>query len=186
MAVIKFIPGKQRKQRKPRQLGELLQTLPQELFDKIYDLTFTAEPGLRDLGDIIGEDQGLTCRRRYRGQQFLGADTRALLQVDRASRAKFASSYYGEGSVFLAHSHFAASTWSDSVDPQHRRLIAALPRKLSWAEFCTHEAKNIIDAEYGHSKQILAELRKIGIRGLPTDQEWDNIYDLDLDGRLML
>lgn len=55
-----------------------LETLPQELYDEIYNLTFSATPAARDL--------------RVRGT----AETRQnfkLLQVSSASRAVFASSY---------------------------------------------------------------------------------------------
>ncbi|KAF7193935.1 hypothetical protein HII31_04825 [Pseudocercospora fuligena] len=155
MAQIKFVPARRAK---PRELSELMQTLPQELFDDIYNLTFTAEPGLRDLGRICSHNWGRSFVRYHRGQQFLGADTRALLQVDRASRAKYASSYYGEGSIFIAHTAYAAMTWMHSVAPEHRSLIAALPRTLAWAGFGVggHGPHQILRADHNGWEKVMS------------------------------
>lgn len=127
--------------RPPRELRELLETLPQEIYNDIYDLTFTAEPGVRDLGYIsrrvpLGGPYG---RPKDAGKPFLGSDNRGLLQVDRASREKFAQSYYGgEDAVFVAQSGITAGVWLDSLEWKHEALIRYTPEivksdaRLDW------------------------------------------------------
>ncbi|EME78302.1 uncharacterized protein MYCFIDRAFT_212355 [Pseudocercospora fijiensis CIRAD86] len=121
------------------ELREGLATLPQELYDNIYDLTFTAADGVRDLGEIESSQESRFhfarlrfAHRNFRpsavevfredpGAPFTGKDSRTLLQVDRASRRKFAASYYG--GVFLARNRLTAVTWLRSVSLQHRALV---------------------------------------------------------------
>lgn len=106
-----------------------LATLPQELYDTIYNLTFSAADGVRDLGEVESRQRGgprfapstVEVFRNHEGAPFAGKDSRALLQVDRASRAQFAASYYG--GLFLAQSRLAALTWVKSVAPEHRALV---------------------------------------------------------------
>lgn len=189
MAVIKFIPGRRRK---PPQLSELMQTLPQELFDNIYGLTFTATPGLRELGYIRSYDDGRTFHRCQRGRQFLGADSRALLEVDRASRAQYASSYYGQGSMFIAHTPYAARTWLQSV-PQHHRDLIRVPFEINrracffenvdkvlqmgrtWDE--VRDARGPLERINADVHQVSAELHKMGFVDVPTQEEYAAVCD---------
>ncbi|CAK1358712.1 unnamed protein product [Cercospora beticola] len=86
-------------------LRELIEGLPQELQDIIYDMTFTADPKVhicawkryvRDpkLKDAFAEYSA-------RVVEFNKQLHPHLLWVDRHSRQKFASSYYGRDSVFV-------------------------------------------------------------------------------------
>lgn len=61
-------------------LKQRLESLPQELSNEIYNLTFTADPGVREIT-----------------KTYLPPH---LLRVDRASRALFGASYYGNDAVF--------------------------------------------------------------------------------------
>lgn len=63
-----------------------LEALPQELYDRIFDLTFTANPGLRDLGWIVSHDDAVTFKRLRSGSPSGASDTRYLSQMDLASR----------------------------------------------------------------------------------------------------
>ncbi|KJX92205.1 hypothetical protein TI39_contig5891g00005 [Zymoseptoria brevis] len=62
-------------------LREGLASLPQELCEMVYDLTFTAKTGARDITSQKLNDL-------------------KLLRVDRTSRKKYAETYYGGGSKF--------------------------------------------------------------------------------------
>lgn len=76
-------------------LNRHVNNLPQELRDEIYDLVFTAEPGVREVDEL------------YR--------TPRLLHVSRASRAKFSTSYYcGTGVTFL--DNYRERFWDRHVD----------------------------------------------------------------------
>lgn len=97
-------------------LTNLVHSLAREIFDAIYDLVFTPEPG-RVLID-----------RWYRPPR--------RLQLDRASRRLFASRYYGSDSGF----YFARTDegilhrWLGGLCPTHRHISAGwtcLARKAS-------------------------------------------------------
>lgn len=91
----------------PAQLRRLLESLSQELFDQIYDLTFTATPGVRQIfHKRYLEDKTpkliTLSTSKTRHLQFCGYDSRSLLLVDRASSMKFAESHFGgKGAVFV-------------------------------------------------------------------------------------
>lgn len=81
-------------------LRALIDSLPQELYDEIYDLAFTAEPKIRIYsGKDIDEDLvlGFAELERASLQRVvkLNEAIPRLLHVDRASRKKFAESYFG-------------------------------------------------------------------------------------------
>ncbi|SMQ54092.1 unnamed protein product [Zymoseptoria tritici ST99CH_3D1] len=78
-------------------LREALESLPQELYKMVYDLTFTVKTGARDITSQKLNDL-------------------KLLRVDRASRKKYAETYYGGGSKF----YFPC----DYYDKKIRDLIA--------------------------------------------------------------
>ncbi|UJO21218.1 uncharacterized protein CLAFUR5_10960 [Fulvia fulva] len=63
-------------------ISRLLGTLPQELYDEIYSLTFTADPGVRKVN------------KDWRRPPH-------LLLVDASSRALFAKSYFDADSSFI-------------------------------------------------------------------------------------
>lgn len=84
-----------------KSLAALVQSLPQELYDEIYDLTFTADDEPR----VIYKD--------YTPPH--------LLHVDSASRAKYARSYYGS-STFKLPLVFGEK-WVRSVQASHFDMI---------------------------------------------------------------
>jgi len=84
-----------------------LLTLPQELKDIIYDLTFTTSPPLT----------------RYINKTYKPP---LLLQVNRASRHLFAQSYYSTTLVFECADIKFLGAWFRSLTPTHQDLIAAL------------------------------------------------------------
>ncbi|KAK4494306.1 hypothetical protein PRZ48_014604 [Zasmidium cellare] len=111
-------------------LRALLESLPQELHDRIYDLTFTAEPGIHYIDRFWGGEH----HRLYISRPlFQWPDSANLLHVDRASRKQFAESYYGgNGAVFVATGlgkHPRSGViglcidWLAMLPLQHRNLI---------------------------------------------------------------
>lgn len=74
-------------------LASLMQSLPQELYDEIYDLVFTA-------------DALHTIHQAYKFP--------SQLHVDRAARARFAASYYSNGSIFEFCDE-SALQWAEAV-----------------------------------------------------------------------
>lgn len=95
------------------QLHDRVQSLPPELYDYVYDLTFTAFPTQHaELGST------------YRPP--------SCLQVSKASRAKFAASYYAHTTFIFTHSasHTESITtgvnWLVSLLPEHVAMIRCL------------------------------------------------------------
>lgn len=84
-----------------KNFAALVQSLPQELYDEIYDLTFTADDEPR----VINKD--------YKPPH--------LLYVDRASRTKYVKSYYGNGTFMLPPAF--GQTWARSVPATHFDMI---------------------------------------------------------------
>lgn len=85
-----------------------LETLPQELYDEIYDITFTAEHGMRP----IGTKPGLALHRAHL----------KFLQIDPASRTSYAKSYYGKGASFRMLNGVLID-WLKSLPSAHRVLL---------------------------------------------------------------
>ena len=83
-------------------LGNLVQSLPREIFDDIYDLTFTASPD----NHIINE----------------AYEPPNCLQVSQDTREAFAKSYYEEGSTFLVKSH----KWARSLEKRHAKMLTSI------------------------------------------------------------
>ncbi|KAK4494277.1 hypothetical protein PRZ48_014575 [Zasmidium cellare] len=138
-----------------------LEGLPQELYDQIYDLTFTAQPGIRYASKPPkgASEEGLAVRPLHIAPDHVG-----LLHVDRHSRDKFARSYYGgEGAVFVCditgrvHNTQAYWTpWIASINQMHRSLIKDV--RLVFAKcdvdsyeksFREHRAKKVADRVKG-------------------------------------
>ncbi|CZT24143.1 uncharacterized protein RCC_09860 [Ramularia collo-cygni] len=115
-----------------------LQKLPQEIFDQIYTLTFTAPPGIRDLAnpsetrgrypsDTIPQDVAPT-------SIDFGTN---LLHVSRASRAKYASTYYGLGDFRFDY----------PIHQWHRRCVDETgERILVWTRLVPVEFEHLINS----------------------------------------
>ncbi|KAK4494841.1 hypothetical protein PRZ48_014197 [Zasmidium cellare] len=114
-------------------LAARVQSLPQELYDEIYKLTFTAAPGPRYPAKTIFMKPTHGAEREIHGQkrpielvtrQFHGHDAIALLQVDQASREKFARSYYGgPDALFMFNRRKPAEMWLKSLSEHHRGYL---------------------------------------------------------------
>ncbi|KAF2166121.1 hypothetical protein M409DRAFT_55459 [Zasmidium cellare ATCC 36951] len=112
-------------------LRPLLEKLPQELYDCIYDLTFTTQPGIRYTSK---PPKGASEEGRIARPLYIAPDNVGLLHVDRHSRDKFARSYYGgEGAVFVYDvTRIPVKwpgiwwTWGLSLSTMHRSLIKDL------------------------------------------------------------
>ncbi|KAF2162719.1 hypothetical protein M409DRAFT_26956 [Zasmidium cellare ATCC 36951] len=117
-------------------LVALVQSLPTELYDEIYDLTFTAATGPRYPARIIlqkptrGTEREVHSDRRpieLVTHQFQGHDTIALLQVDHASREQFAKSYYGgPDALFMFNRRKDGERWLKSLNDRHRSYLRCI------------------------------------------------------------
>lgn len=145
-------PTPQDAAREPRELSELMQTLPQELYDRIYDHTFTAMPGMRFVGHKFPDhDDDYCCwlpsymsveqfcqinpfpfgidSRHARTSLvkhglFTKPDSTVLLHVDHQSREKFAASFFGGQGTFFAFDQWALmEPFFRTVDPGHIHFI---------------------------------------------------------------
>ncbi|KAK4617917.1 hypothetical protein CLAFUW4_11807 [Fulvia fulva] len=92
-------------------LNHLLGTLPQELYDEIYTLTFTPSSHTHAFSTSWQPPH--------------------LLHVDRASRALFAEKYFGTASTFTSRTsaviHFVTlAKWLSRLDPKHLELISSI------------------------------------------------------------
>lgn len=112
------------------ELRARLADLPQELYDTIFDFTFTAEPGIRYL-DRFSPDCTELCNAR---PLFRVPDSVHLLHVDRTSRNQFARSYYGGDEAVFVAAYFSGGqeyschsstccNWLESLPPDHRAMI---------------------------------------------------------------
>lgn len=112
----------------PPSLRHHLEKLPQELYDCIYDLTFTANPGIRY---VSKPPEGASEEGRKARPHFILPDNVGLLHVDRLSRQKFARSYYGsEGAVFvydvtgnILRANEPLRDMSSYIAPEHHQLV---------------------------------------------------------------
>lgn len=120
------------------ELHSALDTLPQEIYDQIYEAVFTASPGNRDL-------------TKYTDMPVLSyLQDFKLLHISRETRALYAKSYYGNQSCFRIKSHsyngvdFSHHTtrvhsWLKLLPEAHRALLheVVMVRTMAssaWAE----------------------------------------------------
>lgn len=85
--------------------SEHVQSLPKELYDWIYELVFTAG----------STGWPIRVRNSYRPP--------AMLQVSRASRQKFATSYYGSSNGFKFRDEMGMRKWLKSLEYEEKVLL---------------------------------------------------------------
>lgn len=90
-----------------------LDSLPQELYDQIFDAVFTAAPGERILSK--------------RNKCSIIAEGLKLLRISRATREKYATTYFGHGAEFVlercAVQQWVHENWYKSLAPAHMSLL---------------------------------------------------------------
>ena len=101
----------------PRSLHALLGSLPQELYDNVYDQVFTADPS-----DVL---VSLLEPRKFPPQ----------LHVDRASRASYASSYF-TATRFIFDCSDETAAWCNLIEQAHFEMLA--PSNLFYVFPCAH------------------------------------------------
>ena len=115
------------------QFQQQFHLLPQEIQDLIYDLTLTAS---------VPEDRVLRVDTAYRPSQ--------LLRVSRASRHKFALSFYGNGTIFRFESRKTLIAWYTSLSQSHQVLVCSLrvntDARISDDPTVNHRRQNISTA----------------------------------------
>lgn len=99
-------------------LRDLMQSLPQELYDEIYNLTFTANQKV------------LYVTRTYRPPH--------LTRIDHNSRTKFVASYY-RNTTFLFTRRRTFRRWKRALAHMsntafHKLYVAIVPQNRSWYE----------------------------------------------------
>ncbi|GIZ41117.1 hypothetical protein CKM354_000443300 [Cercospora kikuchii] len=134
-----------------------LARLPQELYDQVYDLTFTANAAVRMFFDeAVYKDRGALnmfssgstfgpAGQLHKHLSGVQQPRRYLMHVDRASRLKYARSFYGQDSIIvvcgasglttlLGKMHcdhvpllrvYVRDTWGNEVDEAHAKRIWA-------------------------------------------------------------
>lgn len=113
----------------------LLHALPSELYDKIFDLTFTK------------------CENSHAIDKTYKPPNSLL--VSRSTRDQFAKSYCGDRSIFYI-SQFTLSDFIDSLTIEHRMLFSEI--RLIDAELDLHSAKLVA----GCSSDLLEGLLRWG------------------------
>ncbi|PPJ60202.1 hypothetical protein CBER1_10121 [Cercospora berteroae] len=110
-------------------LRALIEGLPQELQDIIYDMTFTADPKIHIYASARGVREGklkeLLAECSTRVVDLNDGLHPHLLWLDRHSRQKFASSYYGPDSVFAI---YGGLEWRVSIILGSHRDCISEPR----------------------------------------------------------
>jgi hypothetical protein len=85
-------------------LQERLAGLPQELFEYIYDLTFTSDERIQSI--------------------YEGYRPPSILQVDRSTRETFAETFYGrEDAIFFCWDHEKCLKWLLSLPREHVAML---------------------------------------------------------------
>ncbi|KAK4617930.1 hypothetical protein CLAFUW4_11769 [Fulvia fulva] len=108
-------------------LRQRLESLPQELYDEIYTLTFTAAPGERKICAPTKSESRASTLSPDISRCFRGHDSANLFLVDRASSQMFAESYFGgEGAVFTFHCDMCWTSWLSRLNDEHRRILPSL------------------------------------------------------------
>ncbi|PPJ60187.1 hypothetical protein CBER1_10131 [Cercospora berteroae] len=117
-----------------------LARLPQELYDLIYDLTFTANAAVRMFFKDRGadEDDYIIPRVSSDGPLgFLPCHTtrnqrlpRNLTQMDRTSRFKYARSFYGQNSIIVVCGHLGLTKLLSTMQSDHVPLLRVYFRDL--------------------------------------------------------
>lgn len=111
-----------------------LGTLPQELYNLIFDFVFTAEPGAREITVPRSLQREMNAKQRAR--RMKAAATRRqdlkLMNISQATRARYAKSYYCDRVVFLEESDWSCKhlelgtnvvTWLEMLNQDHRAMI---------------------------------------------------------------
>ncbi|CAK1358705.1 unnamed protein product [Cercospora beticola] len=111
-------------------LRDLLESLPQELYDYIYKLTFTAEKKIHVYTNGQAQIDITLCtlvKKLEIPTITLNERFPHLLHVDRASRKQLATSYFGtSGSIFITPVDKNASFKRSLIDAEHFALIKAI------------------------------------------------------------
>lgn len=141
------LPGERRPPPKAS-LPELVQRLPQELYDEIYKLTFTAEP------DTVVNIEHVN-------------PFSAMLHVDARSREIFAESYYSTTHfTFKYGPHKDLSflyRWFGTLSDRHNHLVSSLVAKMDMHMLDTsHRASYINTQKNFAADEFLAVSRWLG------------------------
>ncbi|EME80099.1 uncharacterized protein MYCFIDRAFT_77881 [Pseudocercospora fijiensis CIRAD86] len=119
------------------ELHDLLHTLPQELFDKIYDMTFAVNPAA-----TIAVDES------YKPP--------VQLQISRATREDFAKRYYGSQAGFRSKDMRDRKVfqWLSNLPANHQRRISRID--LATFRHYTMQSRDV--------KMYLQIVNSVGIR----------------------
>ncbi|KAF2166093.1 hypothetical protein M409DRAFT_23820 [Zasmidium cellare ATCC 36951] len=179
------------------ELRARLETLPQELYDQIYDFTFTAEPCVPYLDRLNLCPLVLPCEAPKLGRPLLQKSNRVkLLHVDRTSRHKFAQSFYGgEGAAFVAERRLfdlleTICFWLRSLPLDHQAMILDV-RAIASSPPVLHTVPGFVDEKYPlewnleyMSSRILREFgtqvsqaTTFGVEDKLPQELFDRIYD---------
>lgn len=121
-------------------LGHLMQSLPQELYDTIYDLTFTF-----DIGEVIIDST-------YR--------TPSRLRVDRNSRELFAKQYYRDNTFYCHERNTnALVSWLQSLPHVHIAYIQRIHYDISPSPSQLDSWRDVERRAYGDYIKLM-ELRQ--------------------------
>ncbi|GIZ41116.1 hypothetical protein CKM354_000443200 [Cercospora kikuchii] len=119
-----------------------LEGLPQELYDEIYRLTFTANPKVRVYTDETRNQRyaiamKYACRPVYgpgaHQYKHMTRDERPpanLMAVSRSSRLQFAKSFFGQNSIIVICGPFGARELLSVVAPEHVPLLRLYVRDI--------------------------------------------------------
>lgn len=117
---------------------DLLQALPREVFDLIYEMTFTRHSGLRHISADSKRPQ--------------------RLQIDRKSRELFAKSWYGRDSIFVMNLE-AAGPWLKSLPSRHFNMLTEI--RLANEEFLVDLNSDYIELDKWNAIRSAVEVMNL-------------------------
>ncbi|PPJ60205.1 hypothetical protein CBER1_10128 [Cercospora berteroae] len=139
-----------------------LQSLPQELYNEIYDSTFTADAKIRVSisPDSTMPSAGWIARRYPSHLVGVNEQLPDLSRVDRHSRQKFLKSYFGDpDSMFVVCGFTELQNWALLMGAEH---VALIP-KIYYLGFLTEGLREIlrerIGMEFANKVESISHLR---------------------------
>lgn len=187
----KKVPKKKLSKLTTEELRSALESLPQELYDKIYVATFTARSG----GRVMNEPDKRVRMLHYK-----------LLHISRASRELYARTYYGNGSTFgffgekypgrpdILYDTSAVAAWLKMLPEAHRALIheVTMRQDIRFPSTSKHfkflAARDFFKTKYHGSqeeKEAIATKVFLRVKGGYNPHDWKPAC-FDIFGRLTI
>lgn len=151
-------------------LRDHLESLPQELYDMIYDLTFTANPEIRVVyleSDPPAGDEDPTSKLGPEGSKHVSRNRAFshLLHVNRRTRARYAQSHFGRESLIIVFGIVMLDRLVEAMDRRHVLLMRLYLRDISGEECDEEDQRAMVHYESSYDT-VRPYVRLRGLEGV--------------------